>query len=113
MEVEHGLPRRRLRRVQEVHPIAAEPLAHPLRQSFRRGHDVRKVLIADLEEVARVVARDHERVSARPGVDVHERHRVVVLVHHLGGELTRHDLAEDAVLRHAPVYTSAGILPAS
>ena len=48
-------------------------------------------------EVGGVLARDHQQVAARGGVDVHERDRALVLVHARGGHLAGDDLAEQAV----------------
>ena len=87
-------------RVQQVDPVAAERVAHAQRQPLGRRDGVREVLVRRVVEVPRVVARDHERVAARPRVDVHERDRVLVLLDDLGGQLARHDLAEDAVVGH-------------
>ena len=98
MQVEHRLPRGRLAAVEHVHAVAAERVAHPQRQPLGGGHRAREVLLRRLVEVQGVVARDHERVPARPRVDVHERERVLVLLDDLGGQLARHDLAEDAVV---------------
>ena len=103
VEVEHGLPGGGLAAVEEVHALGAELVAHAGGQPLGRGHGVLEVLVRRLVEVLGVVLRDHEGVPARPGVDVHERDRVLVLVDPLGGQLPRQDLAEDAVLvRHRP-----------
>ncbi len=78
-------------------PSQSKPIAHPLREPLGRHHRVAQVICADLVEVARVVARDHQGVPSRPRVDVHERDGLLVLVDPLRGQLARHDLAEDAV----------------
>ena len=52
---------------------------------------------ATLEQVRRVLARDHERVPARGGSDVHEGDRALVFVDDRRRQLARDDLAEDAV----------------
>ena len=49
------------------------------------------------EQVLRVCARDHERVTARGGIDVHERNGRVVGVDNLGRPFAGGDGAEDAV----------------
>src|SRR5215212_4424984 len=98
MQVEDGLPRRLLARVEQVDAVAAERVAHPQGQPLRGGDRVSEVLLRRLVEVPRVVARDHERMPSRPRVDVHEGDRVLVLLDHLGRQLAGHDLAEDAVV---------------
>src|SRR5262245_16820581 len=101
VEVEDRLPSGGLAGVQEVDAVAAELVAHAERQPFRGGDRALEILVGRVVEVARVVARDHERVPARPWVDVHERDRVLVLLDDLRRQLAGGDLAEDAVfVRH-------------
>ena len=51
----------------------------------------------DRQQVVGVLARDHERVAARGGVDVHERDRVLVLSRAISaGRVAGDDRAEDA-----------------
>src|SRR3954447_3199147 len=102
VEVEDGLPGRRLARGQEIYPVAAEPVSHHECQPLGPLDRPVEVLLVDLVQVAGVPAGDDQGVPARPRVDVHERHGVLVLGHYLGIELARGDLAEDAVVvRHA------------
>src|SRR3954447_11120484 len=98
VEVEDRLPGRALARVDEVHPVAIEGVAGPKRHALGGVGGPGQVVVIDVVEVARVPARDHERVAPGPGVEVHERQRVLVLVDDLGGGLARRDLAEDAVV---------------
>src|SRR5688572_28820111 len=98
VQVEDGLPRDRLAGVEQVDAVAVEPVAHAEQQPLRGGDRVLEVFVGRLVEVARVVARDHQRVAARPRVDVHESDRVLVLLDDLGRQLAGHDLAEEAVV---------------
>src|SRR4051794_13871590 len=80
VEVEDRLPGLLPARVDDVHAGRLQALTHA------RGHDLgrpragREVLRIDLEQVPGVLARDHEQVSARAGVDVHEGDRALILV---------------------------------
>ena len=69
MEVEHGLPRLRAARIDQVHAVGAELLAHPLRPSPGRScAHRREVVRVDLQQVLGVLARDDEQVAGRPGL---------------------------------------------
>ena len=97
VEVENALPRRGAAGVEEVHALCSEPLDRQPGQP-PGGLDGRlQVLRRDLQQVAAVRARDHERVPAGRGCDVHEGQRALVLGDDARGQLARDDLAEDAV----------------
>ena len=97
VEVEHGLPGDRAARVDQVDAVGAERLGHALRQPLGRLNDGGELVGRDLEQVARVLLGDHERVAVRARVDVHEGDRPVVLVDLPDGQFAGDDLAEDAV----------------
>ena len=61
-------------------PSQPSRVAHPSAPGAWRRPTVCRDPPPAPREVPRVVARDHERVPARPRVDVHERHRVLVLL---------------------------------
>ena len=56
-----------------------------------------QVVGRDVAQVGGVLARDHQQMAARGGVDVHERDRALVLVHARRRHLAGDDLAEQAV----------------
>ena len=64
MEVKDRLPRRRAAGVQEVHAVGAERVLGA-RGEARGGGARRQVLLADRQQIARVLTGDHERVPAR------------------------------------------------
>src|SRR5215218_10745594 len=97
VEVEHRLPRRAAARVEHVDAVRAEPLADERSELLRRRRARVEVLAPDLQQVLRVLARDHEQVPARRRVDVHECDGSLVLANERGGDLARHDLAEQAI----------------
>src|SRR5215217_7769125 len=53
----------------------------------------------DVFEAHRVLAWHDEKMAGRDGVQVHEDNNGLVLVHHAGLGLSRHNGAEDALLR--------------
>ncbi len=67
-------------------------------KALRRDGDGLELALVDAQQVHRVCARNHKRMAARGGIDVHEGQRVLVLVDDRRRQLARHDLAEDAVL---------------
>ena len=97
VEVEDRLPGGRAARVEQVDAVGTEALGGRPRQPLRRGDGGGEVLGIDLEQVGRVPAGDDEGVAAGGGVDVHEGHGPLVLVHALGRDLAGDDLAEQAV----------------
>ena len=97
MEVEHRLPGGGAAGVQEVDAVGAQPLAEPPRQPLGGVERGGQVLGGDVEQIGAVLTRDHERMAAGRGRDVHERDRALVFVDDPGGQLARDDLAEDAV----------------
>ena len=60
-------------------PSAPSRSWHPAREPLRGDDRGLEILGLDLEQVARVPARDDQRVPARGRVDVHERDRALVL----------------------------------
>ena len=82
--------------------VGAKRFLHPRRRAAARPPIVRaKVLVGDVEQVARVRPRDHQRVAGRRRVDVHERDGVLVGVDHLARHVAGDDPAEEAVVGHA------------
>src|SRR3954468_17945104 len=57
VQVEDRLPGRAAVRLQEVHAVAVERVAHLGREALSRDRDVRELVVLDLEDVGRVLAR--------------------------------------------------------
>ena len=73
-----------------VSPSAAIAALHRRsRPSARRPSGARDPRGRDVEDVARRHLGDHQHVAVRPGHDVHERQRVLVLVDLLAGQFAR------------------------
>src|SRR5919106_2363168 len=100
VEVENLLVGGRLGAVEQVDALAFEALTHPSGEPLGRQVRGVQVVVVDLVEVARVAPRHDERMPPRPGQDVEERDRVLVLVHHVRWLLAGDDRAEDAVVGH-------------
>ena len=97
VEVEDRLPRGGAAGVQEVHAVGAERVLGARGEALGGGGARRQVLVADRQQVGRVLARDDERVAAGGRVDVHEGDGALVLGHDRRGQLPGDDLAEQAV----------------
>ena len=97
VEVEDGLPGGGPGRVEEVEAVGLQRGLHSLGDPLGGDGAVAEVVGVDLQQVGGVPARDHQRVPARRRIDVHQRHRVLVGVDDLGGQIAGDDRAEDAV----------------
>ena len=97
VEMKHRLPGGRPVGLQEVDAVGTQLLHGARGDPLRRRGDRLEVLGIDLVHVARMRARDDERVAARRRVDVHEGERALVLRDDRRGDLAGDDLAEQAV----------------
>ncbi len=59
----------------------------------------------EMRERSDVLARDHENMHRRLGMNVGEDHRIIVFIQLLRGNLARGDFAEQAVHKHQTIAT--------
>ena len=78
--------------------LAPESLGHRSHEPLNGGHQRRDRLRHQLVERHHVVSRHDERVTGEQRCVVEERHRVLILEHHVGAGITGHDPAEDAAV---------------
>src|SRR4051795_9907578 len=109
VEVEDRLPGGALGRVEQVDAVRLEAVAGADGQTLGRGHHLAERLVVDLVQVLVVLARNDQRVTPGPRVDVHERDRVLVLVDDRRGRVTRDDRAENAVVWHRGSVPTPGL----
>src|SRR4051812_37120165 len=100
VEMEDGLPRRGPAGVDQVDPVGAQDVLHPLREPLGGERCCGEVLLPDLEQVRGVGPWHDERVTGRRRVDVHEGDGALVRVDRLARDRARDDSAEEAVLGH-------------
>ena len=78
-------------------PSAPSSCLRADRLALRGERHRAQVLGVDAQQIRAVRAGDHEHVTARGGVDVHQGHCALVFVDDRPGQLAREDLAEDAI----------------
>ena len=93
MQMRHGLPR--LRAAVGNHPeVGNAQIPRHLGDDLKgMGHNG-GVLRGNLTAGANMRLRDHQKMGGRLGINVTEREDLIILVHLLGRDLTRRDLAE-------------------
>ena len=79
VDVEDGLPGGGLVELNDAHAVGLERLLHAARDVLRRLDQLGQRCRLDVEEVARVRLRDHQRVTVGLRHRVHERERALVL----------------------------------
>lgn len=102
MEVELRLPGVRPTAIQQVHPVGAELGDCRFGDALRRQGNGAEVVRRYLEQIRAVPLRNHQQMSVRSGVDVHERVRFGVLGDPHAGHYTGDDPAKQAVVGHRP-----------
>src|SRR5690606_13649264 len=98
MHVVHRLPPRGTVVQDQTVPRACDPLL--ARHQSPHEHDAPdqlRIVFTQRVHGRHVPLRDHQHVRRRLWVDVPERERMLVLMHHLGRDLPGHDPAEDAL----------------
>ena len=96
--VPDGLSRRGAVELEDADAIRREDLAHRLREPPRERADRGEVGVLAVEQVDRVVLRDHQHVSVGGREEIHEDEGARVVAHDVRRRLLLHDLAEDALL---------------
>ncbi|HEX5066100.1 MAG TPA: hypothetical protein VFY49_08300, partial [Myxococcota bacterium] len=95
--VPHGLPRRGAVQLEDADAVRREDLAHRPGDAPRERADRGEVGVLAVEQVDRVVLRDHQHVSVGRGEEIHEDEGARVVAHDVRRRLLLHDLAEDAL----------------
>src|SRR3954470_22927088 len=109
VEMEDRLPGGCSAGIDQVDPVRAQHVLHPPRQPLRREGGGCEIVLADLEQVGRVLSRYHQRMTGRGRVDVHEGDGALVGVDRLARDRPRDDPAEEAVgVGHADGAYSPG-----
>lgn len=92
-------------RLDEAQPREVEGRAQLIGDDQCGSRDGRGIVGGEAPDIGRVPSRDDERVADGRGMNVQERHRVVVLIHHVGGHGSRRDATKDAVHSHDSRHT--------
>ncbi len=73
----------------------------PRERRRKHGHSAEQLAVSDVVERADVLSRHDHDVDGRLRRDVAKREIVRGIGHHLGGDLSPHDPAEDAFVSHS------------
>ena len=97
VEVEHGLAGGRAVELRDQHAVGAHRLLDLGLELLHHGHQLGERLRRHVEQVARLLLGDHQRVAFRARHDVEKGERVLVLVDLVAGKLAAQHLGEDVV----------------
>src|SRR5688572_17319429 len=100
--MEYGLARRLPVRLVYRQPLWLKRVADRACDTRRGTQHGARLAVIERVQILRMPLHRHEYVARVDLAKVHERERLVVFVHHGGGNLPRHDPAEHAIAHPSP-----------